>query len=188
MTRTCCTYLAILVATAPLHAEPPRKPERLTVRVVGLFAPAREKALREALKKHPELTLVDLNYADGELTVEFVRDKVFPGAPKIERVIELLNDKIRSATYHTIGATPRTTTPRANLSLVTIPVIGCDCAGCNLAAAEAVERLEGVARVTVCFKEGKLTARIDPAKIKREALEAALKNAGVTLKSSPTQP
>lgn len=161
------------------------RPERLTVRVLGLFAPAREAALRDALKQLPELTLIDLNYADGELTVEFVRGKAFPGS-KPEHLPERLNEKIRSATHYTIGVSPRTTVPRAKLTMLVIPVAGCDCAACNLAATEAIDKLDGVDRVTVSFREGKLTARIDPAKATRAALEDALKRSGVTV-GSPRQ-
>jgi copper chaperone CopZ len=181
--RFCCALLASLAAAATLPADPPVRPDRLTVRVLGLFAPEREKALREAFKQLSELSLVELNYAEGELTVEFVRSKAFPGA-KPEQLPQRLNEKIRSATHHTLGAAPRTTTPREKLTMVVIPVIGCDCPACNLAATEAIDKLEGVDRVTASFREGKVTARIDPGKTRRETLEEALKRAGVTLGGS----
>src|SRR5262249_34039554 len=145
-----------------------------------------ELVLREALKQLPELTLIDLNYPEGELTVEFLRGKAFPGA-KPEQLAERLNEKVRSATHHTIGASSRTTVPRAQLSAVIIPVVGCDCAACNLAATETIDKLDGVDRVTTSFKEGKLTARFDPTRIKREALEEALKRSGVTVGSPQPQ-
>lgn len=180
MSRFAFALLAMLAAVPALGADPPMQPERLTVRVLGLFAPSRETALREGLKQLPELTLVDLSYAEGELTVEFLRGKAFPGS-KPEQLIERLNDKIRSVTYHTIGVTARTTVPRGKLSVLVIPVTGCDCAACNLAAAEAIEKLNGVDRVTASFKDGKVTARTDPTRIRRETLEDALKRIGVTL-------
>jgi copper chaperone CopZ len=184
LNRVGFAVLTMLAAMPALAADPPMQPERLTVRVLGLFAPAREVALREALKQLPELTLVDLNYAEGELTVEFLRGKAFPGT-KTEQLVERLNDKIRSATNHTIGVSSRTTVPRTKLVVVVIPAAGCDCAACNLAATEALDKLDGVDRVTASFKEGKITARIDPTRINRPALEDALKRIGVTLRSSP---
>lgn len=180
MYRTCFVLLVALGATAAYSADPPPRPERLTVRVLGLFAPAREQALREAMKELPELKLVDLNYAEGELTVELIRGKAFPGA-KTEQLPERLNDMIRSATHHTIGVTARTPVPRAKLTTLVIPVTGCDCAACNLAATEAIDKMEGVDRVTCSFREGKLTARVDAARVTRAKLEEALTRIGVTL-------
>jgi hypothetical protein len=45
-----------------------------------------------------------------------------------------------------------------------------------------VYRLKGVERATSSFKEGKLTALIDPEKIDRTEIEMVLKQRGVQLK------
>ena len=51
----------------------------------------------------------------------------------------------------------------------------------HLAAYEAVYKLDGVERATASFREGRVTALIDPSKTDRKALEDALKKRGVSL-------
>jgi hypothetical protein len=56
-------------------------------------------------------------------------------------------------------------------------------------AVEKIERvqLKGVARATASFKNGKVTALIDPQETNRLALEEALKKKGVALKSTESK-
>jgi copper chaperone CopZ len=176
-----------VLAACAVAAEPARTPERLTVRVLGLFSPARLAVLRAAFAELPELKLRALDFAEAEMTVEFVPGKAFPGA-KPEQFVPRLNERIRHLTHHTLGVAPRFDVPRDKLTVLVIPVAGCDCPGCNLAAVEAIDKLEGVERVTCSFKDGKLTARIDPSKVSREALEEALKNRHVTVLPAQSAP
>ena len=48
---------------------------------------------------------------------------------------------------------------------------------------EAIYKIEGVEYATASFKEGRVTALIDPGKTERAVLEAALKKKGVELKT-----
>ena len=84
----------------------------------------------------------------------------------------------------TFGAKPLRTTSLDKLKLIEIPVAGLDCKACSLAAYEAVYKLEGVERATASFREGKVTALIDPTKTDRAKLEAALKKREVDVKSA----
>jgi len=62
-----------------------------------------------------------------------------------------------------------------------IPAGGLDCKGCCLAAYEAGAGIDGVMQATASFKEGLVTALIDPTKTNRAKLEDALRAKGVQL-------
>ena len=154
------------------------KPGTFTYRVLGLFSKDREKDLTEAFKELADIKLVSINFGDAEITVEFVPAKAFPDA-KPEQVMEQLKQKLKTATHHTFSIKPRRTTSRDKLLEVTISVAGLDCKGCCLAAYEAIAGVDGVEQATASFKEGKVTALIDPAKTDRTKLEESLLKRGV---------
>jgi hypothetical protein len=156
------------------------KVERITYRVTGLFVPDREKDLRAGFKEIADVTLAGVNFEDAEITVEFIPAKAFPGA-KLEQYVEQLNQKVGNATRHTFGVKTRRAVPRDKLQQVVIPARACDCKACCLAAYEIVARIDGVYQATASFKEGRITALIDPTKTDRSQLEAALKQRGVSV-------
>jgi copper chaperone CopZ len=158
------------------------RPERLTFRVLGLFAPDRVKDLREAFAAVPDVKLVGVDFDFAEITVEFVPGKAFPGTPPKD-FAAALDGRLRQASGHTFGVKPRSTVPRAKLTTVVIRVAGLDCKACALGAYEAVARIDGVEQATASFKDGKVTARIDPARTNKAALEGALRRAEVQLPS-----
>lgn len=177
----------IIAALLPLGAfafaddkpgKPEPKPERLTYRVTGLFDKSREKALREAFEEIADIKLVAVNFDDAEITVEFAPAKVFPGE-KPERVVERVSDRVRQATHHTFAVHPRRTVARDKLKEVVIPAAGCDCKACCLAAYEFVARVEGVYQATASFKEGRITALIDPTRTDKAKLTEELRKRGV---------
>ena len=180
--RTIFTAIVVagLVGPAAADDKPVPKPERFTYKVLGLFAKDREADLREGFKELTDITLIAVNFDDGEFTVEFAPAKVFPNQ-KPERVVELVNDKLRQATHHTFGVKPRRTVPRDKLTPVVIPVAGLDCKACCLAAYEIVAKIDGVEQATASFKDGRVTALIDPSKTDRSALEDALRKRGVSV-------
>jgi copper chaperone CopZ len=161
-------------------ADKPAKPERFTYRVLGLFSPDREKDLRKAFEELPDFRLVAVDFEGAEVTIEFDPANAFPGAKPAE-VVERFDQKLRQATRHTFGARPRRTVPKEKLVQVVIPVAGLDCKACCLAAYEIVARIDGVEQATAIFKDGKITARIDPARTDRAELEAALRKRGVAV-------
>jgi len=177
---TAVALAAFVLAGSAAAADPPAKPERFTYRVLGLFSPAREAALREAFKELPGIALVSVAFDDAEIVVEFVPAKAFPGA-KPEQVVERLDQQLRTATHATFGVKPPRTVAKDKLQQVVIPAAGLDCQACCLAAYEAIAGLDGVEQATASFKDGRVTARIDPAKTDRAKLEDALRKKGVVV-------
>lgn len=176
---------ALSASAQPPKAEP--KVERITYRVIGLFAKDREKALRTGFEElAPDFKLVAVNFDEAEITVEFAPSKLWPGQ-KPERVAELVNDRVRQATNHTFGVKPRREIARDKLQTVTIEARGCDCKACNLAAYEIVAGVEGVYQAASSFKDNKLTALIDPTKTDKAKLEDVLRKRGVDAGPKPPE-
>jgi len=172
--------LTAFVAGIAVADDKTPKSERITYRVIGLFDKYREKDLRESFAEIEDLKLIDVNFDDAEVTLEFAPSKLFPGQ-KPERVTELVSDKLRSASHHTFSLRAKRRTPRDKLTQVTIAVAGCDCKGCNLAAYDAIAMIDGVEQATVSLKDGRLTALIDLSKTDREKLQESLTKRGVDL-------
>jgi copper chaperone CopZ len=150
--------------------------------ITGLFSTDREPDLCEAFEKIPAIKLVSIDFPNAEATLEYVPGKVFPNM-KPEQVIQRLDGLLKSASNHTFGVKPLRSVPRQKLKRIEIAVAGLDCKACCLAAYEAVYRLEGVETATASFRQGRVTALIDPGKTNRVKLEAALKQRGVEIKS-----
>jgi copper chaperone CopZ len=150
--------------------------------ITGLFAPDREPDLREAFAKIPDIKLVSIDFANAEALLEYDTAKLLPNA-KAEQLLPKLDSMLKSASNHTFGIKPLRSVPLDKLKLIEIPVAGLDCKACCLAAYESVYKLEGVERATASFREGRVTALIDPAKTDRTKLEAALKQRGVQVKA-----
>jgi copper chaperone CopZ len=149
--------------------------------VTGLFCKERVADLKEVVGKIPGVKLVSVEYDSAEATFRYDPKEAFPGA-KPEDVVKHLDNKVRQTSTHTFGVRPLSKTARDKLKLVEIKVAGCDCKACSLAAYEAVYQLEGVERATASFREGRVTALIDPARTDRAKLKAALQRRGVTVK------
>jgi copper chaperone CopZ len=160
--------------------KPAPRPERRTYRVLGLFAPDRVTDLREAVAELPDVKLVDVNFAYAEITLELIPSKAFPGTAAKD-LLAALDGKLRRASGHTFGLKPRSTVAREQLKTVVIAVAGLDCKACALGAYEAVAQIDGVEQATASFKDGRVTARIDPARTNKATLEAALRRAEVKL-------
>lgn len=182
-TRILFAALAALVLTGPAATQDkkqPTKPEQFTYRVTGLFAPDREKVLRDAFAELTDFKLIAINFDEAEMTIEFDSAKLFPGQ-KPERATELVSDKVRAVTHSTFAVKSRREVPRDKLQQVTIAAAGCDCKACNLAAYEAVANVDGVYQATASFKGGRVTVLFDPTKTDRAKLEEALRKKGVDL-------
>lgn len=176
--------LLFVLATASVGAEE----IEATYRVTGLFMPSREDDLKEFAKQIPEVTLVSVDYKLAEAKVKFDPAKAFPGT-KPDKYAERVDNLLRNATRHTMGIRPLSTTARDKLEYVEIGVVGLDCKACSLAAYECVYKLDGVEQATASFKDGLVTAWIDPTKTDKGTLEAALKKRNVQLKTpTPVEP
>jgi copper chaperone CopZ len=177
----CALMLATLVATRAPAADPAPPARTLKFQITGLFAADRVDDFREAVKKMPEIKLVNVDFANAEATFEIEPKKAFAGA-KPEQIVQRFDALLRSASNGTFGAKEPRTTPIEKLKWVEIGVVGHDCKGCCLAAYESIFKLDGVEQATASFKEGRVRALIDPATTDRAKLEEALKKRGVQLK------
>ena len=181
--RTFASLLCALSLALPLlHAEE----QTGTYRLIGLSAPERESDLREVMKTVPDVALVSLDIAKAEVNLRFDAEKLFLPAkskppPAPDKITERLNSLIGGASKNTFSLTERSTVPADKLTKVEIPIGVLDCKGCRYAAYQAVAKLEGVERATVSATPSAVIAWIDATKIKRDALEEALKKARVDL-------
>jgi copper chaperone CopZ len=147
--------------------------------ITGLFMPEREQDLREVAAKIPGVKLVSIDFRNAEATFDY-EVKQF-GTP--DQAIQRLDALLRDASQHTFGVKPLCRSPADKLKFVDIPVAGLDCKACCLAAYEAIYRLDGVERATASFRDGRVTAYIDPARTDRGKLVAALKAREVQVKA-----
>jgi copper chaperone CopZ len=154
--------------------EKPANPQVFKHRITGLFSPERAAVLREAMPEIPNVELVSIDFEHAEGTFRYDPAIAFKGT-KPEEIDKSLNNKVGQATHHTIGIQPLIATSFDQLTRVEIPIAGLDCQACCLAAYESIYKVDGVAQATASFKDGKLTALIDPAKTNRDDLIAALK-------------
>jgi copper chaperone CopZ len=176
---TVLSLVAALVAVSLALADD-KSPRRETFQVTGLFRPDREADFAEAMKGVADVKLVSVDYKNAEATFEFVPARAFPGA-RPEQLLARLDERVRGASRHTFGVKARAEA-REKLERVEIRVAGCHCKACDLAAYEAVYRLPGVERATACFRDGLVTALIDPAKADRAKLIEALKRREVDVR------
>jgi copper chaperone CopZ len=159
------------------------EPSPVKHRVTGLFAPDRQADLRELVQdKLPGVRLVAIDYETSEAIFNYDADKLF-NKPKPEQIPERFDNLLRSVSHSTFGIRPLCAIPKDKLERIEIPVAGLDCKACCLAAYESIYRIDGVERATASFRDGLVTALIDPAKTTRLALEEALKKRNVTLKT-----
>jgi copper chaperone CopZ len=149
--------------------------------ITGLFAPDREQDLQTVFEKLPDIKLIKIDFENAEATVQYDPEKAFPGA-KPEQIVERLDNLVRGASNHTFGVKPLRTIDKEKLKRIEIEVAGLDCKACCLAAYEAIFRLKGVECATASFKEGRVTALINPEMIDKVELETALKQRGVEVK------
>jgi copper chaperone CopZ len=156
-------------------------------RLTGLFQPDRVADLRRQAgtlstgdKDSPtEVRLVDVNYDTSVVTFAYdPASKLFKGADA-EKVRERISNLVRGASKGAFDVFLLSTLKPGQQQELRIAVAGLDCKGCVYGAYRAVAAIEGVERATVSFKEGRLTAWIDPARTNLEALVAALEKAHV---------
>ncbi len=168
----------------PITVAADDKPDELKPvkhRVTGLFSPDREADLKKVFaEKISEVKLVSIDFKNSEASFVYDADLLF-NKPKPEQLIERFDNLLRTHTLGTFGIRETCKTSREKLAFVEIGVVGLDCKGCCLAVYESIYKIDGVEQATASFKEGLVTAWIDPQKTDRVALEDTLKKRGVTL-------
>jgi len=180
--RYCICVMSLITMTTLGAADdkPPAKPVRMTYRVVGLFAPDREKDLRDSMSEISDVKVISINFDDAEMTIEYLPGKSLQGA-KQEQIINHLEQQLSGITHGGFSVKPQRTQTREKLEQIVIPATAIDCKGCAYAAYDSIAGIDGVVQATVSFKEGRVTALIDPNKTGRTKLEDALKKRGVKL-------
>lgn len=174
-------FLSVMILCSMILS-PSARAEPIKHQITGLFMKEREADLRAALEKVPDVRLVNVDYASAEATFDYDPAKLFPGA-KPEQRLQRFDNLLRTASNHTFGVKPLRTTPLDKLQRIEIPVAGCHCKACSLAAYEAIYRIEGVERAMASFREGLVTALIDPTRTDRAKLVEALKKRRVDVKA-----
>ena len=182
------TTLAVIFCQTILCVNAEEQASRL--RVIGLCSPDRQDDLREIVRTMPDVQLGSLDYDNAEATFHFDTAKVFTNfnpkkPPTTGQIVTRLDELLKRASQGTFSVTPLSTIPKDKLAVVEIHIGILDCKGCRLGAYQAVAKQNGVERATVNSEKGILTAWIDPAKMDRSALEAALKKARVDLPAKP---
>lgn len=169
----------LLLYTEPLAAEPSDH----RFRTLGLFQDDCIDDLRAVTEQLEDIILVGANPADGTATFRFDAEVLFPGADAPEKISEHLANRLRGASQGVFEVHPLSLLPRKDQVELKIAIQGLDCKGCSYGAYLAVYKIEGVISATASFRDGLVTAWIDPALTNRAALEEALTQRGVTLKS-----
>ena len=173
-------FSVLLAVLAPFAAadEPANRHKH---QVTGLFSKDREADLRETFAAIDGVRLVDIEFKTAEITLEYDAAALFKKA-KPEEIVKQLDNLVRNASHRTFGIKPLRTTPADKLTWIEIPVAGLDCKACSLAAYEIVARIDGVEVATASFRDGLITAWIDPTKTSRDALKTVLKKREVDVK------
>jgi hypothetical protein len=172
------TIVSVLLLPTIVSAEP----TTLTVRVTGLFLADRVQDLKELFEEQfPEVKIAKLDFDRAEAELVFDSAKVFPKVKPAD-ILKQIDQKVRQTSNGTFGIHPASTVANDKLKRIEIGVAGLDCKACSLAAYEIVAKIDGVEQATASFKNGLITALIDPEKTDKAMLEAALKKRNVTLK------
>ena len=160
----------------------------ISYRLTGLLHPDRVADLRQQAAELPasgpnqavEVKLVDVNYDTNVVTFSYDGTKTFQNQ-KADQIQNRIDQLLRQASKGAFSISPMGSLKPENLKMERIAVAGHDCKGCNYGLYLAIASIEGVERAVASFKEGHITAWIDPSKTNREALVAALKKKEVSM-------
>lgn len=181
-------YLATTIAEPTLPAETTTidPASTLTLRVVGLFEPARQSALAAAIGQIPEVRLERLDVESAEITLAYDPQSRLLKNARPEQIRERLHNRLQQLTTGTFGLKVVSPLPRAQWERIEIPIYGLDCQSCTYAAYEGLMRVEGVEQAIASFRDSLAIVWIDPTRTNRMVLEQALLQRGVTLAAPAT--
>jgi copper chaperone CopZ len=178
--------LPIIIAVLSV-AEAEAKDVNVRYRLTGLFQPDRADDLRcqaGTLVIHDgdstaKVKLMHVDYESAVVTFAYDEDSRPFNGKSPQQVQEQISNLLRNVSRGSFDIDPLSTRKPDQLRQERIAVGGLDCKGCAYGAYRAIGMIEGVERAVVSFKEGHVTAWIDPAKTNRKALVIALKKAEV---------
>lgn len=174
---SCAIYVSAILAAATARAVQAEHRHR----VLGLFQSDREDDLRQVVQGLQGIEVVAVDYETGEATFRYDAAEIFPGKNTPEQIVAALDQLLRGASRSTFEIAPLTGMSRKQLQKVEIGIVGLDCKGCSYAAYLAVYKTEGVENATASFKQGKVSAWIDPESTNRTILVEALKAKRIAL-------
>lgn len=164
-------------------------PDDATVhcRVTGLFQPDRVQDLERQVAEistnadqpAPIVSVLSVDYDKADVTLAFDPDAAAFKGKSPEQVRTHVHEQLHHVSRGAFSLFPVSAVDPAALKEEVISVAGLDCKGCAYGAYRAVAPVEGVERAVVSFKDGRVTAWIDPAKTNRAALITALKKSQV---------
>lgn len=165
----------------PALAEPIQSEQwqEVSVSVVGLFEPDRVTALVDACQRIPGFELLRVNYDEATMHVRWAADHEMWRGTKLEEQVQRIDERVRHASGHTLGARDIPSMPRDQWQREELKIEGLDCAACSLAAYDIVIRVDGVLQAEADFGQSRAVAWIDPAKTNRSQLIEAFKQRGV---------
>lgn len=172
----------LVIATNALAEE-----RKVEYRLTGLFQPDRVDDLRRQAgtvvinEGNPpaEVKLVEVNYESAIATYAYDTESPAFKNRNPDQVLEKINNQLRHISRGSFTVTPLSTLKPDQQKQERIDVAGLDCKGCAYGAYRSIAMIDGVERAVVSFKDGHVTAWIDPSKTNRESLIKALKNAQV---------
>jgi copper chaperone CopZ len=178
--------LSILVAVlvAPAAAA---KDVNVQYRLTGLFQPDRADDLRRQAgtltindgDSTAKVKLVNVDYESSVVTFAYDADSKPFKDKNPRQVHEQISGLLRHVSRGSFDIHALGTFKPGRLRQERIAIAGLDCKGCAYGAYRAIAMIDGVERAVVSFKDGHVTAWIEPAKTSRKALVGALKNAQV---------
>jgi copper chaperone CopZ len=137
--------------------------QTVTYRLVGLYCESREDDLRQTVQKGSGIRVKSVSFRTGEATLSFQGRA--PGPEQLDKILRPAYFRVKGV----VGV------EASRLKRVEIGVVGMDCKGCSLAVYDVLVKIEGVEHAIVDFREGRVTALIDPSKTSRDALVQLLK-------------
>lgn len=167
-----CSFMALSAAA---------QDEKITCKVKGLFSQERVEDLKSLNDRLVDVKVEEVDFATSLVTFTCVANSNTFKNVKKEKYWEHVNNQIRNNSNHSFYLLPEDKANLTNCKKVEIAVGGLDCKACEFGAYRAVYQMKGVERTIVSFKEKKLTAWIKEDQVKKEDLEKALKNRGVTI-------
>lgn len=132
-----------------------------TIVISGMTCAACAMRVEKAVGKLDGVVNASVNFATEKLSVEF--DEQISSVPVIKEAVE-------HAGYGVVA--------ESNVNVVTIPVGGMTCAACSQRVEKAIDKLEGVKKVSVNLATEKATVEYDPNVIRLSAIKQSIENAG----------
>lgn len=132
-----------------------------TIKISGMTCAACAQRVQKAVGKMDGVINASVNFATEKLSVEF--DEAAANIPAITNTIE-------QAGYGVIED--------SKLNQVTIPIGGMTCAACSQRVEKAIDKLEGVTKVSVNLATEKATVEYDSSVIRLSAIKQSIEKAG----------